>query len=111
MTTILTSSLTLPESHKLKGAENQIQQKEEVKVIININALNRYIDERGQQLKPEEVDEFDPKSNEAKAKAWSNQRQGDASMRLAITCNYKAILGGIVASKKSALDIQKTLCA
>jgi hypothetical protein len=47
MTTISTSSLTLPESHKLKGAENWIQWKEEVKVITDINALNRYIDERG----------------------------------------------------------------
>ena len=74
MTTILTSSLTLLESHKLKGAKNQIQQKEEVKVIANINALNRYINERGQQLKPEEVDEFNPKANEAKAKAWSDWR-------------------------------------
>jgi hypothetical protein len=32
-------------------------------------------------------------------------------MRLAITYNYKAILGGIVASKRLALDIWKTLCA
>jgi hypothetical protein len=47
MTTILTSSLTLIESHKLKGAENWIQWKEEVKAITNINVLNRYIDERG----------------------------------------------------------------
>jgi hypothetical protein len=76
-----------------------------------MNALNRYIDERGQQLKPEEVDEFDPKSDEAKAKAWSDWRQGDASIRLAITCNCKAIPGGIVASKRLALDIWKTLCA
>jgi hypothetical protein len=72
ITTTSTSSLTLLESHKLKGAKNWIQWKEEVKAIADINALNRYIDERGQQLKPEEVDEFDPKSDEAKAKAWSN---------------------------------------
>jgi hypothetical protein len=103
--------LTLPESHKLKGAKNWIQWKEEVKAITDINALNRYINERGQQLKPEEVDEFDPKSDEAKAKAWSDWRQGDASMRLAITCNCKAIPGGIVASKRLALDMWKTLCA
>jgi hypothetical protein len=57
------------------------------------------------------VDEFDPKSDEAKAKAWSDWRQGDASMRLAITCNCKAIPGGMVASKRSALDMWKTLCA
>jgi hypothetical protein len=37
-----------------------------------MNALNHYIDERGQQLKPEEIDEFDPKADEAKAKAWSD---------------------------------------
>ena len=74
MTIILTLSLTLLESHKLKGVKNQIQWKKEVKAIANINALNRYINERGQQLKPEEVDEFDPKANEAKAKAQSNQR-------------------------------------
>jgi hypothetical protein len=30
---------------------------------------------------------------------------------LAITYNYKAILGGIVASKRLALDMWKTLCA
>jgi hypothetical protein len=32
-------------------------------------------------------------------------------MRLAITYNYKAIPGGIVASKRLALDMWKTLCA
>ena len=74
MMTTLTLSLTLLESYKLKGAENQIQWKEEVKAIADINALNRYIDKRGQQLKPEEINEFDPKANEAKAKAWSDQR-------------------------------------
>jgi hypothetical protein len=48
MSTILTLSLTLPESHKLKRAENWIQWKKEIEVITDINALNRYIDDRGQ---------------------------------------------------------------
>ena len=39
-----------------------------------MNALNYYINERGQQFKPEEVNEFDLKADEAKAKTQSEQR-------------------------------------
>jgi len=87
------SSLTLPESIKLKGEENWTQWKDKITSIAKMNSLYKYVYEKAQNLKPNAVNEYDSdlKATPEQLKAWKEWEQGDATMQLAITCNCKTI--------------------
>jgi hypothetical protein len=77
-----------------------------------MNNLFKYIHDKAQSKKPTYVDEYDDNSKAtlAELEAWNDWEQGDASMKLAITCNCKATPAQLVQSKKSAFNMWMTLC-
>ena len=95
------TSIHILEAIKLKGKENQIQQKEKIISITKASDIYKYIHPKAMLTKPEFVDEYndDSKATPAQLLAQKEWDKGNAQMQLALIYNYKLVLAELIQLK------------
>ncbi|KAK6586176.1 hypothetical protein PZA11_001233 [Diplocarpon coronariae] len=109
MSSLSSAALSLPESQKLKGAEDYSQWRNKVLNLAKSNALTMHLHTKARTHAPPEVDLWDRSITNEERDNWVRWEAEESQMKLAITLNCKPGPLAHTEGDKSALDMWEAL--